>query len=173
MGLVVPLGLVVAGVDEVEPAEVDTVIVGTDVVDLMLVEVAAGDPVRGESDVASTLLVVDRVRSSSGWDSSSCTKASASVAGTWVWMRGALKVATVSPAAAAIGAVVTAPPICPIGRSVNQARGPNDHFLPNETLRNALTIVGSNCVPEHATSSRLAASGDIGSLYERFDVMTS
>ena len=44
---------------------------------------------------------------------------------------------------------------------------------PSDTFRNARTMAASNWVPAHRASSARAATGEIGSLYERADVITS
>ena len=44
---------------------------------------------------------------------------------------------------------------------------------PSDTFRNALTTAASNWLPAQRASSARAATGEIGSLYDRADVITS
>jgi hypothetical protein len=67
---------------------------------------------------------------------------------------------------AALGPTRAAGPGHDAGPTVDQSR-------PNDTLRNARTIAGSNCSPALAASPRRATGTLIGLLYEHAPVITS
>ncbi len=129
----------------------------------------------GETPADEAIVIV--VETSSRVVLVSTVSTKASVSGTGGGGAEPTVAATVTAAAEAIdaaGAVAASrATLSACGSSNTHARGAKVFRSVSDASRRARTTVGSNWVPLHRTSSWRAASCEIGSLYERFEVMTS